>query len=142
MRGMGGGSVTRRPGYSPRMGRSRILRATLAGQGVYYVATGILPFVSRRVFEALTGPKLEWWLVETVGSLVTVIGAGALTAAARDRVTPELVGIAAGCAASLGAIDVVFVARRRIAPTYLLDAVAEAAIVAGLAAGVTRSSRG
>ena len=38
-------------------------------QGGYYVATGVLPFVSRRAFEALTGPKREWWLVQTVGAL-------------------------------------------------------------------------
>ena len=53
------------------------LRRTLAAQGVYYVATGAAPFVSRRAFEAVTGPKREWWLVQTVGGLVTAIGGGA-----------------------------------------------------------------
>jgi hypothetical protein len=108
-------------------------RPILIAQGGYYVATGILPFVSRRVFEALTGPKREWWLVQTVGALVTVIGAALLSAARRRRASPELLGVAAGSAASLAAIDVVYVARRRIAPTYLIDAAVELGLLGALA---------
>jgi hypothetical protein len=108
-------------------------RTVLAAQGAYYLATGVAPFVSRRAFEAVTGPKLEWWLVETVGVLVSAIGGGLVSAVARDRVTPEIVGIAAGAAAGLGAIDVVYTARGRIAPTYLIDAAAQAALLGALA---------
>jgi len=107
--------------------RDRVLRVL----GGYYVATGVSPFVSRRAFEAVTGPKTEWWLVQTVGVLVTAAGGAMLSAAARDRVTPEITGLAAGCAAGLAAIDAVHVARGRIAPVYLVDAALE---VAGLAA--------
>jgi hypothetical protein len=114
------------------------VRSALTAQGVYYVASGIAPFVSRRAFEAVTGRKREWWLVQTVGLLVTTVGAGVLSAVARDRVTPELAGIAAGSAASLAAIDVVHVARGRIAPTYLLDAAVEAAFLAAVARGVRK----
>jgi hypothetical protein len=107
-------------------------RATLIAQGSYYVATGVAPFVSRRGFERVTGRKRDWWLVETVGVLVTAVGAGLLRAAASDRVTPEIELIAAGCAAGLAAIDLVHVARRRIAPTYLADAAVEAALLVAL----------
>lgn len=51
--------------------RDRVIGAL----GGYYVATGVAPFVSRRAFEAVTGPKREWWLVQTVGALVTAAGA-------------------------------------------------------------------
>ena len=105
-------------------------RTALLAQGSYYLATGVAPFVSKRAFAAVTGPKREWWLVETVGALVTAVGAGLLVAAVRDRVTPEIEIIATGCAAGLAAIDVVYVARRRIAPTYLADAVIEIALIA------------
>ena len=101
--------------------------------GAYYVVTGLSPFVSRTLFEAVTGPKREWWLVQTVGGLVLAVGVAMLSAAARHRVTPEITGLAAGCAASLAAIDVVYVARGRIAPTYLADAALEAAALAALA---------
>jgi hypothetical protein len=109
------------------------MRRILIVQGGYYVATGVLPFISRRLFEALTGPKREWWLVQTVGALVTVIGGALLSAAGRRRVAPELLGIATGSAASLAAIDVVYVAKRRIAPTYLVDAAIQLSFVAALA---------
>lgn len=35
------------------------LRSTLLTQGAYYVASGVAPFISRRMFERVTGPKLE-----------------------------------------------------------------------------------
>ncbi len=110
------------------------LRSVLLAQGAYYVASGIAPFVSRRWFERATGPKLEWWLVQTVGGLVTVIGGALVGAAARGRPTPEILGLAAGSATALAAIDVVHVSRGRISPVYLADAVVEAAALAALAA--------
>jgi hypothetical protein len=113
---------------------SRRRRALLA-QGAYYLGTGIAPFISRRAFERVTGPKREWWLVETVGVLVTAVGGGLIGAAARDRVTPELLAIAAGCAGGLAAVDVVYVARGRIAPTYLADAAVQVALLVGQARG-------
>src|SRR3954469_8286975 len=116
-------------------------RKAIAAQGAYYVATGVAPFVSRRAFEAVTGPKREWWLVETVGVVVTAVGAGLVGAAAFDRVTPEIERIATGCALGLAGIDVVYVARKRIAPTYLADAAVELALVAASASG-RRSSTG
>jgi hypothetical protein len=113
-------------------------RPVLAAQGVYFVATGVLPFISRRIFATLTGPKLEWWLVETVGALVTVIGGACLFSARRKRVPPEVIAVAAGSAASLAAIDVVYVAKGRIAPTYLVDAAIEVGLVAALAERLRR----
>src|SRR5215217_2800310 len=106
-------------------------RNVLLAQSAYYLATGVAPFVSRRLFERVTGPKREWWLVKTTGVLVTVIGAGTLSAVMRDRTTPEVVGIAAGCAGGLAAIDTVYALRRRISPIYLADAVIQLAALAG-----------
>jgi hypothetical protein len=108
-------------------------RSVLIAQGGYYAATGMLPFVSRRAFEAITGPKQEWWLVQTVGAIVTVIGGTLLSSARHGREPPEILGLAAGSAASLAAIDVVYVARGRIAPTYLGDAAVQIALLAALA---------
>jgi len=106
------------------------IRRSLLAQGAYYLGTGVAPFVSRRAFEAVTGKKKEWWLVETVGVLVTAVGAGVAVAAARDRVTPEITTIAAGCAGGLAAVDIVYVVRGRISPAYLADAAAKIALLA------------
>ena len=108
-------------------------RTVLLAQGAYYAATGVAPFASRHAFERVTGPKSEWWLVQTVGVIVTAVGGGLLSAAAADRVTPEIVGIAAGSAAGLGAIDVVYAAKGRIAPSYFADAAVQAVLLAALA---------
>jgi hypothetical protein len=42
--------------------------------GIYYVATGVWPLVSMTAFEAVTGPKVDDWLVRMVALLVIVIG--------------------------------------------------------------------
>jgi hypothetical protein len=116
------------------MGRSDGGRRVLLIQGGYYVVTGVFPFASRRLFEAVTGPKREWWLVQTVGGLVTVIGGALASAALRRRTSPELIGVAIGSAATLAAIDIVYVAKGRIAPTYLIDAGAQLGLLGGLVA--------
>jgi hypothetical protein len=117
-------------GMSSRRDRRR---RTLAAQGAYYLLTGVAPFASRRAFERVTGPKTEWWLVQTTGALVAVAGAGLLSAARRPTPAAELRAMAGGWALSLAAIEIVYVARRRISPVYLLDAAVQTAIVAGLA---------
>jgi hypothetical protein len=100
-------------------------------QGGFDVVTGLWPIVHLRSFEAVTGPKPEGWLVKTVGALVTVIGGTLLFAGARRRVGPELRLLGAGTAAAFTAVDVIYTAKRRISPVYLLDAVAETALLAG-----------
>ncbi len=99
-------------------------------QAAYYVATGVFPLVSMRAFEAVTGPKTDRWLVKTVGLLVAAIGSGLALASWRRQVSPELALIAAGSAGALATIDTVYVAKRRISPVYLIDAVIETALVA------------
>jgi hypothetical protein len=94
-------------------------------QGVFYAATGLWALVDLDSFMAVTGPKTDRWLVKTVGSLVTVIGAVLLFAWRRDGIAAEVVLLAVGSALSLAAIDVVYVSDRTIAPIYLLDAAAE-----------------
>ena len=135
-------SSGRAPGYDPRHVSSLLpRRSALLAQSGYYVGTGLLPFVSRRAFEAVTGPKREWWLVQTVGALVTVIGGALAGAAARDRVTPEIGALAVGSAAALAAIDVAYVARHRISPAYLLDAAIQAGLIVLLGRGLRSAPR-
>jgi hypothetical protein len=108
-------------------------RPLALAQGVYFAATGVWPLLHMRSFLAVTGRKRDLWLVQTVGALIAVVGASLLVAGRRGRVGPETVALGAGSAAALGAVDVVFVAQRRIPAVYLLDAVAEAGIVAAWA---------
>ncbi len=123
--------------------RNHWLRLTALVQGAYYFLTGIWPLLHIRSFEAVTGPKVDRWLVKTVGLLVGVVGGMLLRSARRNdlrrvaRKTPEIPIVAIGMAGALAAVDVVYVAKRRIAPVYLLDAVAEALLIAGWAFGLS-----
>jgi hypothetical protein len=118
------------------------MRAALAlGQGIYYFASGVWPLLSMRTFEAVTGPKTDRWLVKTVGVLVSVIGAVLIFSGRRRRVTPESALLAAGSAAALGAVDTIYATRGRISKIYLLDAVAEAALIAAWAVDALAASR-
>ena len=107
---------------------SRVLAVT---QGAVYLGTGVWALVHRDSFERVTGPKTDFWLVRTVGALIGIVGGTLLWAGVRRRVSPELKGLAMGSAAVLGSVDVVYTAKGRIPPVYLLDAVAEAALTGG-----------
>lgn len=117
--------------------RAGPLRALLALQGAYFVATGLWPIVHYRSFAAVTGPKTDVWLVKTVGALIAVVGAVIGAASRRQEPPGEVVGLAAGSSAALGALDVIYAGKGRIAPIYLLDAVTEAVLIGAL--GVTAS---
>ena len=73
----------------------------------------------------MTGPKVDLWLVKTVGVLVAVIGVVLTLAGYRRRVSAEIGLLAAGGAAGLAGIDTVYSLRGRISKIYLLDAVVE-----------------
>lgn len=94
-------------------------------QGAYYSATGIWPLLHMRSFLAVTGPKKDLWLVETVGLLVTCIGAQLLQSSRSPESAREVRTLASACAAALAGIEIYHVARRTIRPVYLLDAAAE-----------------
>lgn len=118
-----------------KRGRRRVItpEAIALAQGGYFGLTGVWPLIDLKSFEAVTGPKTDGWLVQTVGAVLGVIGGTLTSAGLSGRVTPEMKGLAIGSAAALAVVDVVFVARRRISPIYLLDAAAEAALIAAWA---------
>lgn len=98
---------------------------------LYFLVTGIWPLIERRSFQAVTGPKVDFWLAQTVGVLTAVIGTVLAAAGVRRRVSAEVVGLALGSSAGLAAIDVVYVARKRIPRVYLVDALLNVLLCAG-----------
>jgi hypothetical protein len=97
-------------------------------QGAYYLATGVWPLLSRRSFEAVTGPKHDFWLAKTVGAITTAVGAS-LIVGARPEPSAETRVLAIGTASAFAAIDVVYGLKRRISAVYLLDAGLQGAII-------------
>jgi hypothetical protein len=84
-------------------------------------------------FEWITGPKTDKWLVKTVGVLVAAIGGSLMVAARGHTVSRESQLLAAASAAGLSLIDITYVAKSRIAPVYLLDAISEVALLVAAA---------
>lgn len=97
--------------------------------GLYFLLTGIWPVIHMSSFLAVTGPKMDLWLVRTVGMLVFFIGAGLLGAAAKKEITFPLILVVFGSSISLMFIDIIYVWQNVIPPIYLLDAIAELVLV-------------
>jgi hypothetical protein len=114
---------------------STLLRAIALVQGVFYLATGVWPLLDIDSFQVVTGPKVDLWLVRTVGVLVGVIGTVLLLSVRRRRITPEIAILAVGSAVGLAGIDLVYALSGRISSIYLVDAVVELglAVLWGLA---------
>ena len=109
-------------------------RRLLAFQSGYYGVTGIWPILHLPSFEAITGPKIDDWLVHMVGLLALVIGVVLGSATVRNRVrSPEVVLLAVTSAAAFAAIDLWYGLSGRISPIYLADAALQICLIAGLA---------
>jgi hypothetical protein len=104
-------------------------RRLALAQGAFYLVTGVWPVLHLRSFLAVTGPKTDLWLVQTVGSLLAVIGGGLLLSARRREIAVDVRWTAAGSALVLALVDVVFVSRHVIGPIYLADGAVEAGLV-------------
>jgi hypothetical protein len=113
------------------MQTENMMRAMSLGQGLFYTITGFWPLISRKTFEKVTGPKHDFWLVNTVGVVIGSIGLSLISAGYHRRVTPEIRGLGIGAASGLAAIDLVYVTKNRIPRIYLLDAVAEIGMISG-----------
>ena len=98
-------------------------------QAAFYAIGGAWPLVAYGTFEAVTGRKREPWLVKTVAVLMLAIAAA--LAADPDGRSPAARRLGVGSAVAFGVVDVWYGGlRRRISPIYLVDAIAEAALVA------------
>lgn len=88
-------------------------------------------------FEAVTGPKVDDWLVKMVGLLAFVIGATLYSASRHERLTKDVLFLAIASALAFIAIDVWYSLSGRISLIYQGDAVVELAIVTALVFGKT-----
>jgi hypothetical protein len=110
------------------------LNHVLRAQGIYYVLSGLWPVFHMPSFEAITGPKIDDWLVKMVGLLAAVIGGTLALASRREQHSLEVLWLAVASALAFAVIDVSYALSGRIAPIYLADAAVEFAIVLLLAA--------
>jgi hypothetical protein len=94
------------------------------------VATGAWPWLSLASFYAMTGPKADDWLVQTVGALVLAVGVALLAGARREGgVAKETRVLGAASAAAFTFVDTFFYLRGHIGAIYLADAAVEMALL-------------
>jgi len=98
---------------------------------LYFGIGGLWAVIGKRSFQAVSGPKVDYWLVRTVGGLLLVVGAVIAVADIRNRITPEIRWLAVGSSTVLSVIGVVYAIRNRIHKIYLLDAFINILLIAG-----------
>jgi hypothetical protein len=99
-------------------------------QGSIYIVSGLWPVVHLRSFEKVTGPKVDGWLVKTVGGLLAVIGASLIAGGVMQRPGRALRMLGVGSASVLALIDVIYARRGRISKIYLADAALQGSLAA------------
>ncbi len=104
--------------------------ALARAQGLFNVLGGAWPIASLRTFEWVYGRKFDVYLQKTVGGLLFSIGYLQLTAddSAEEIAFSRRLGIAT--AATLLAIDLIYIPKREMRWTYLQDALCEIAWIA------------
>lgn len=99
-------------------------------QGLYYILTGLWPWVALSSYQFFTGTRTDLWLVQSLGALLVIIGIALCVAGYRHEKSWAVLCLALGTAATLAFLDVYFVTQRRIALGHLLDAAIEVGLVA------------
>ncbi|TQJ85382.1 hypothetical protein FBY22_4154 [Streptomyces sp. SLBN-31] len=86
--------------------------------------------VHLRSFEWVFGPKKDEWLQMTTGGLLVSANLAQLAAASEPQGAAHARRIGLGTALTLPAIDLAYVPRGRIRPTYLFDALMQTGWIA------------
>src|SRR4051812_27484566 len=97
-------------------------------QAVYFVATGAWPIINIKSFEAVTGPKVDKWLVKTISWLIVAVGLQLWFA----KPPEDFITLGIGSALALGVSEAYYSAvKRRISYIYLADSAIEQLIILG-----------
>lgn len=110
-------------------------------QGAYYLITAAWAIVHRSSFEAVTGPKTDYWLVITVSLQICAIALALLASAARPIPSGPVVVLGISSALGFLIVDLVYPLQGRIAKTYLLDAGPQAVFIVAWARLWLRNGR-
>ncbi|WP_282797765.1 hypothetical protein [Streptomyces sp. CC224B] len=105
-------------------------QALALAHGAFNVVGGLWPLAHLRSFTWVFGPKTDVWLQRTTGGLLVSAGLAQLAAATEPHGPAHARRVGLGTALTLLAVDLAYVPRGRIRPTYLLDAAMEVAWIA------------
>jgi hypothetical protein len=108
---------------------SRLARLLAFAQGFYYGLTGLWAIVHRDSFEAVTGPKVDYWLVVTVSLQICAVAAALLVAAVGNQISTGIRVLGLASAFGFVVVDTVYPLLGRISLIYMGDAVPQAVFV-------------
>ena len=114
-------------------------------QGPWYLFSGAWALLHRPSFEAVTGPKRDYWLVQATAGLTMAIGALLVIPAHEAEAVRRARLLSALSALTFAGVELRHGLPGRISPIYLLDAVGELAFVAsallGSSIGLRRATK-
>ena len=114
------------------MRRKRTRSQNLArAQGLFNVTGGAWPIVSLRSFEFVYGKKRDVYLQKTVGGLLLAVGYVQLTRGDSDDHVAASRRLGLATAATLLAIDLIYIPKGEMRKTYLQDAATEIGWIVG-----------
>jgi hypothetical protein len=114
-----------RPSSAPDRTGAPPAAALARAHGLFNVVGGLWPLLHMRSFEAVTGPKVDRWLVRTVAGLMVANGWVQMSIPASADGLAQARRIGMGTAAVLAGIDIAYATRGRISRVYLADAAME-----------------
>jgi len=113
-----------------------MLRWAVGAQATYYLVSALWPLLSMNSFEAVTGPKVDLWLVRLVALLIIVIGLTLAGAVKTGRLPPEIIACSLLSCIAFICIDTVYVYSGVISKIYLGDAVVELLLFVTIVVGL------
>jgi hypothetical protein len=117
----------------------KILQITLFIQSIYYILTGLWPIIHIKSFMSITGPKMEQWLVKTVGWLILVIAITLFSAFYMLQFTLSVMVLGMASTIIFIGIDVYYYQKGIISKIYLMDAGIESLLLLGWLLGIVFS---
>jgi hypothetical protein len=98
-------------------------------QGIYYVLTGLWPWVSLASYAWLTGESADLWRLQTLGALVVVLSVALCVAGWLHERSWAIVCLAVGSAAAFAFVDVLHAVQGHLSPLSLIDAGVEVGLI-------------
>lgn len=90
-------------------------------QGLYFVITGVWPLVHIESFLYVTGPKIDIWLVKTVGILILPYSFLCFYVAAKMKKSSLIALVNSTCCLGLAIIDLYYYLKGVISWVYMVD---------------------
>lgn len=94
-------------------------------QGIYLLIVGLWPVLDSVSFMAITGPKVDVWVLKVTGALMAIIGFVLLHARQKTVINSSLAMLGMLTAAVIAIFEIYYVSRGIIRSIYLLDAIIE-----------------